>query len=244
MKETLHIYTRISSAVQLEGTGLETQRDSGKTKSKELGMKNKVWDEGAKSSHSEDLQNRPIMLQVLREIEDGNIKHLFVYNNDRLSRNDQTQHIIKNAIRKNGVKLYTKDGTYDLNNPTDKLIKSLLDGVAEYDNALRAERSRIGRLNKVRNGGWYGAPPPFGYKILEGKLVPHPEESKTVKKIFAWFNKGKSIADIKSTLDIDGVVARRGGSFQTQSINLLMQNTHHIGYYTFTDGKSGETVDC
>ena len=50
-------------------------------------------------------------------------------------------------------------------------MKSLLDGVAEYDNAIRAERTRLGKLNKVRNGGWYGAPPPYGYEIVDGKHV-------------------------------------------------------------------------
>ena len=73
--------------------------------------------------------------------------------------NDKTQFIIKNAIIKHGVILYTKDRTYDLNNPTDKLMKSLLDAFAEYDYAIRAERTRLGKLNKVRNGGWYGGPP-------------------------------------------------------------------------------------
>ena len=142
MKDTLHIYTRISSKSQLDGTSLETQKELGIKKSKDLGMKTKLWNEGAKSSHHEDLLNRPTMVEVLNEIEKGAIKHLFVYNNDRLSRNEHTQYVIKNAITKNDVILYTKDGTYDLNNPTDKLMKSLLDGVAEYDNAIRAERSR------------------------------------------------------------------------------------------------------
>jgi len=242
MTETLHIYTRVSSASQEDGTSLETQKQLGVKKSKELGMKHQLWNEGAASSHHEDLLNRPKMIELLQEIESGNIKHLFVYNNDRLSRNDQTQFIIKNAIMKNGVMLYTKDGTYDLNNPTDKLMKSLLDGVAEYDNAIRAERSRLGKLNKVRNGGWYGAPPPYGYEIVDGKLSIHPEESKTVKKIYKWFNDGKPIADIKRLLDKEGITARRGGLFNTGSINRLMQNTHHIGYYTYTDKKSGETV--
>ena len=123
-------------------------------------------------------------------------------------------------------------------------MKSLLDGVAEYDNAIRAERSRLGKMNKVRNGGWYGAPPPYGYEVVDGKLAIHPEESKTVKKIYNWFNKGKPIAEIKSILDKDGITARRGGLFQTQSINRLMQNTHHIGYYTYTDKKTGETIPC
>jgi DNA invertase Pin-like site-specific DNA recombinase len=245
MKETLHTYTRVSTRVQDdEGTSLATQKELGVSKSKELGMKHKVWNEGAASSHHEDLVNRPILVQLLSEIENGAVKHLFVFNNDRLSRNEDTQFVIKSALTKNDVVLYTKDGRFDLNNPQDKLFKSLLDGIAEYDNALRAERSRLGKINKVRQGFWYGAPPPYGYEIVEGKLKPHPVESKWVKKMFRWFNDGKQIIWIKSQLDKEGVVARRGKLFTTGSINVLLKNTHHIGYYDWTDKKSGETINC
>lgn len=245
MKETLHTYTRVSTRVQDdEGTSLATQKELGVAKSKELGMKHKVWNEGAASSHHEDLVNRPILVQLLSEIENGAVKHLFVFNNDRLSRNEDTQFVIKSALTKNDVVLYTKDGRFDLNNPQDKLFKSLLDGIAEYDNALRAERSRLGKINKVRQGFWYGAPPPYGYEIVEGKLKPHPVESKWVKKMFRWFNDGKQIIWIKSQLDKEGVVARRGKLFTTGSINVLLKNTHHIGYYDWTDKKSGETINC
>ena len=245
MTEILHIYTRVSTRVQDdEGTSLATQKELGVAKSKELGMKHKVWNEGAASSHHEDLVNRPILVQLLSEIENGAVKHLFVFNNDRLSRNEDTQFVIKSALTKNDVVLYTKDGRFDLNNPQDKLFKSLLDGIAEYDNALRAERSRLGKINKVRQGFWYGAPPPYGYEIVEGKLKPHPVESKWVKKMFRWFNDGKQIIWIKSQLDKEGVVARRGKLFTTGSINVLLKNTHHIGYYDWTDKKSGETINC
>lgn len=142
MKEILHIYTRVSSAVQEEGTSLETQKELGIKKSKELGMKYQIWNEGAASSYHENLTNRPKIAELLLEIQNGTIKHLFVYNNERLSRNDRTQFVIKNAVKTNGVIFYTKDGQYDLNNPTDNPFKSLLDGFAEYDNAIRAERTR------------------------------------------------------------------------------------------------------
>jgi hypothetical protein len=33
-------------------------------------------------------------------------------------------------------------------------VKSLLDGFANYDNAIRAERTRLGKLNKAKTGGW------------------------------------------------------------------------------------------
>ena len=71
-------------------------------------------------------------------------------------------------------------------------------------------------MNKARNGGWYGAPPSYGYEIVDGKLAIHLEESKTVKKNYNWFNKGKPIAEKKSILDKEGITARRGGLFQTR----------------------------
>ena len=80
MKETLHIYTRVSTAAQEDGASLDTQKDIGIAKSKELGMKHKVWNEGSASSHHEDLLNRPVLSQLLGEIESGSIQHLFVFN--------------------------------------------------------------------------------------------------------------------------------------------------------------------
>jgi DNA invertase Pin-like site-specific DNA recombinase len=71
MKHILHIYTRVSSAVQEEGTSLETQKELGIKKSKELGMEFKIWNEGAASSHHEILTNRPKISELLLEINNG-----------------------------------------------------------------------------------------------------------------------------------------------------------------------------
>ena len=89
----------------------------------------------------------------------------------------------------------------------------------------------------------YGAPPPYGYETIGKKLSPHPEERKWVKKIFGWFQDGKSIIWIKSQLDKNGVEPRRKrGSFSAGSINRLLQNTHYIRFYNWTDKKTGETI--
>ena len=244
--EILHIYTRVSSKSQDEdGTSIETQKDVGIQKSIELGMEYRVWNEGGASSKFENLTNRPVLTQLMGEVENGNIDHLFAYNNDRLSRNDITQQTIKIACQKKGVILYTKDGRYDLSNPTDKFVKTLLDGVAEYDNAIRSERTRTGRLTRVKQGFWYGAPPPYGYQIKDKKLSPEPLESQWINVIFSMVLNGKSFMEIKQKLDTNGIEPRRkGGSFSLGSIQRLMKNTHYIGYYTFKDKKSGEVVQC
>jgi DNA invertase Pin-like site-specific DNA recombinase len=244
-KPTLHIYTRVSTEVQAtEGTSLETQKELGIEKAKELGFNHKVWNEGGASSNYEDLDNRPVLMSLLREVEDGSIKHLYVWNNDRLSRNEITAQTIRVALQRNDVVLYTKDGKYDLANPTDKLVKTILDGIAQYDNALRAERSRLGKLNRVKNGFWQGGPPPFGYTLKDGKLAIEPEEAKWVFKIFDAYASGSSPTKIKAMLDENGVAPRRKkGTWSIGSINALMRNTHYKGTYTYEDAKSGESVE-
>ena len=135
-KETLHSYIRVSSDIQLEGASLDTQKELGVKKAKDLGYKHKIWNEGSASSNKDDYDNRPVLRKLLNAIEDGLVKHLFVYNNDRLSRNEHTQYAIKKDLTDNQVRLYTKDGEFDLNNPQDSFVKKLLDGVAQYNNDI------------------------------------------------------------------------------------------------------------
>ena len=230
--------------MQEDSTSLDTQKKQGRKKAEDLGMKSKVWNEGAASSHHEDLLNRPKLMQLMGEVEAGSVKHLFVFNNDRLSRNDITQQTIKIALQRNNVVLYTKDGQFDLSNPTDKLFKTVLDGIASYDNALRAERSRLGKLERVKQGFWYGAPTPFGYKSVDKRLAIDKSQSKWVKKMYQWYYEGKSVMWIKTQLDKSAVFAKRGGLFTPDSITRLLKNTHHIGHYYWEDKKSGERIRC
>jgi hypothetical protein len=139
----------------------------------------------------------------------------------------------------------TSKGPIDLRgNPQDELLFGILSEISSYDNKLRAERSRMGKLNRVRQGGWLGGPPPFGYRLEDKRLVENPDESQWVKKIFGWYSKGKSPQSIKVEMDTNGVEPRRKkSSWSLGSINALLKNTHYIGHYTFTDKMTDETVE-
>lgn len=243
-KETLHIYTRVSTDAQEEkGTSLEYQRELGIKAAKRLGMKHQVWNEGGQSSYHADFSNRPVLSKLLEKIEAGEVKHLWVYNNDRLSRNETTAHKIRITLRNNGVTFYTLTGKFNLNNPQDNLMKKMFDGFAEYENDTRAERTSRGKIRKVKEGYWKGGPPPFGYEIKDKKLVRHPEESKWVEQIYAWYQARVSIEEIKNMLDKNNVKPRHNKNTWTLgSIQNILKNTHPIGYYTYTDKKLGETV--
>ena len=243
----LHIYVRVSTVAQESATSIETQQELGVAQARALGCAYQVWNEGGQSSSGDDLSNRPILLGLLEEIEKGNVSRLFVFNTDRLSRNEETWGAIRLKLVKNNVALYTHSGNFSLDNPLDKLMLTLMSGISAYDNTIRAERSRLGKLKKVKQGGWLGGPPPFGYSIEDSKLVENKEESKWVNYIFQAYSSNKTPREIRQHLLKHGVKTRRGNlMWSLGSIEKLLTNTHYGGYHYVTDGKTKEQfrVEC
>lgn len=244
LSEILHIYTRVSTLVQAdEGMSLDFQRELGIKRAKELGFKYRVWNEGGKSSNHEEIDKRPVLSQLFNEIKRGVVKHLFVYDQSRLSRNDTVSSIFRIECAKQGLTLYNKEGKYNLSDHNDHFMKQILDAVGQFDNAQRAERTRLGKLAKVRQGYWQGGPPPFGYEIKDRKLAVKEDEAKWVRVIFERYARKVSTLDIKIELDRNGVEPRRKrGNWTLGSLQALMRNTHYIGYYDFKDSKSEDEV--
>lgn len=243
----LHIYIRVSTVAQEAATSIETQQELGMAQAKALGCDYQIWNEGGQSSSGDDLSNRPVLLGLLEEIEKGSVSRLFVFNTDRLSRNEETWSFIRLKLVKNNVALYTHSGNFSLDNPLDKLMLTLMSGISAYDNTIRAERSRLGKLKKVKQGGWLGGPPPFGYSLEDSKLVENKEESKWVNYIFQAYSSNKTPREIRQHLLKHGVKTRRGNlMWSLGSIEKLLTNTHYGGYHYVTDSKTKEQfrVEC
>lgn len=248
LSEILHIYTRVSTLVQAdEGMSLEFQRELGIKRAKELGFEYKLWNEGGKSSNHEEIDKRPVLSQLFNEVKNGAVKHLFVYDQSRLSRNDTVSSIFRIECAKQGVTLYNKEGKYNLSDHNDHFMKQILDAVGQFDNAQRAERTRLGKLAKVRQHLWQGGPPPYGYELKDRKLSINEDEAQWVRLIFERYASKVPTIDIKMELDRNGVEPRRKrGTWTMGSLQAMMRNTHYIGFYNFKDGKSGDVVkvDC
>ncbi|MDN3987395.1 recombinase family protein [Zwartia vadi] len=244
MKETLHIYTRVSSTAQQEdGTSLESQKQLGIRRAEELGFEPRLWNEGGQSSSFDDLKNRPVLVSLLTLIESGSVKNLFVYNTDRLSRNQQTWAVIRYKLLSHGVTLHSASGQMKLKNPVDDLMLGILSEISQYDNRIRSERSRLGKFHKIQQGNWKGGPPPFGYRLTNRQLEIDPFESEWVKSMFGWYCQGISVKEIQTRLSRQGVMTRRGNTqWSLGSIQLILRNPVYSGYYDYCDKMVGETV--
>lgn len=248
MAETLYCYARVSSSAQeAEGTSLSTQVELARKKAEELGFELKVFDEGAQSSSNDSITTRPRLMELLEEVDSGRCKHLFVYNTDRLSRNEETWALIRLKLRKADVTLHISSGTYSLSSPTDKLLLHVMEAISEYDNTIRKQRSVLGKTQKVKAGFWLGGPPPFGYKIVDKKLAIEDSEAKWVKFIFESYRNKQTSRWIRDQLFLNGVKTRREKlRWSLGSIEALLTNTHYGGFYyvTFANSKERHRVAC
>ena len=227
------------------GYGLLTQEQGGRATAKKLGFTAVLHREGSASSYHEDFENRPILKTLLAACGRGEVKNIYSYNLDRLSRNETTSQQIRYVLKKNGVTLYTESGLHSLENPQDNFMFSILSAVAVLDNENRLDRLRKGRLESIKKGGWRGGPPPYGYKLESGFLIENPVESRWVKKMYEWFNAGIKIDDIRLKLFKAGVETRRGGTnWGYQTVRNILSSSNADGFHTYTDKKLGETVQA
>jgi len=237
MTEQLHIYIRVSTDIQEDGTSLDNQRDTGVSIANINNWDPVIHNEGSHTSKSDDPMERPILRKLLLDVKSGNVKRIFVWNLDRLTRNDRAADIIKYDLRDHGVELFTALGKFDFDNLQDNLVFNILSSLAQYDNGLRAERSRQGKLRRLREGGfWRGGPPPFGYSIQNKQLAVNDSEAKWVKFVFEQFRDGKSVEDIRKDLTINKVKTRRNNTIWSgASVNMILRGDVYRGYYTYRD---------
>lgn len=217
-KETLHIYSRVSSDSQEDNTSLQQQIEKGKRVAEFQGMDFELWNEGVKSSSQDDFGNRPKLSNLLIKVDQGDIKHLYVEYTDRLSRNNKTWSVIRYKLRKNNVKLYkgTDPNPIDISDSFDNLLFGILNEFSVFDNEQRTNRLNNGKFQRIKEGRWHGGSPPFGYKLENSRLAVAENEAPWVKKIYEFYAAKKSIHDIRQLLAHNGVMTRRGNPIFSQ----------------------------
>ena len=241
-KQTLYIYLRVSTSNQeKDGTSLPEQEKLGIQKAKTLGMDYEIHNEGSKSGSLEEISERPVLANLLCMVETGKVKHIYCYNHDRLSRSDSTWWIIKKRFLDYKVTLHTHISTSKMDNPMDELILTFMTGLTKYENTIRTSRLKNGRFIRAKQGYWVLGSLPFGYKLGKNKkLTIDKEQSEWVKRIFKWYSEGMSPMRIKTKLD-GNILTNRGKTLWTDgSVNSVLRNTHHGGFYTYL----GVKIDC
>ncbi|MBL6949559.1 MAG: recombinase family protein [Bacteroidales bacterium] len=249
INNTLHVYVRVSTKTQTEGTSIENQIEEGKKIVKrEPNIENWIiWNEEGKSSSKPNLSFRPVYMNLLEEIKNGRVKNIYVLDLSRQSRDDEVSHTAKVECRKQGVIIYTESGSkYNLNNPEDELIYNVISSFWKYENLIRRKKSIWGKIRSVRDGKWIGGTYPFGYKVDEsGRLIIDERYEKIIQRIFEGYGNGKlSVTQIRDEFLKQNIPTQRGkklwnlGTFQ----RMFREGNVYNGHIEYTFKETGDKI--
>ncbi len=244
--KTLFCYLRVSTQKQIdEGNSIDQQFHCGLRVSKLLKKDLCVLNEGGTSSVDRDSKTKFFLIRSL--IQQKKLKHLWYYSRSRWTRTKLEDLVVKNDYFKPyKVNVYEGEGGQIRNftDPNENFVDDILTGVQELDRENRRLVSVSGKRHLSRMYGdlgvFMGGTITFGYKNVDKKYQIEKEESTWVKKIFNWYENGKSIKWIKTELDSKGVKPRRSKVWNIGTIQSMLRNEGYTGYFKWKDKETKE----
>ena len=198
------IYIRVSTDAQAEeGYSIDAQKEqlTAYCISKNIKKYDYYIDGGWSGSNI----NRPELQRMITDIQDQKISHVIVYKLDRLSRSQKdTLYLIEDVFNPNDVDFISMNESMDTSTPMGKLMLGILSAFAQLERENIRLRTRMGMLERVKNGYWMGGGRvPFGYDYdsQQGILIPNKDAEK-VKQIYELYLKGYAPQPIANILGL------------------------------------------
>ena len=180
-----YIYTRVSTAIQVDGYSLDAQKDKLRKYAdfQNMTIAGEYSDEGQSGKNVDD---RPEFLQMLQDIESGkdHVSFVLVFKLSRFGRNAADVLTSLQRMQDYGVNLICVEDGIDSSKDSGKLMISVLSAVSEIERENILVQTMEGRRQKAREGKWNGGFAPYGYKLEEGQLFINEEEAEVVRIIF------------------------------------------------------------
>jgi DNA invertase Pin-like site-specific DNA recombinase len=172
-------------------------------------------------SGASPIDERPQLIAALAALKARSASVLLIAKRDRLARDVYIATTIERALPK-GCSIVAADGAGNGDEPHEKLIRTILDGMAEYERALIRARTKAALAVKKSKGERVGRPA-FGYQLIEGTLTPHPREQEALSRMYAMREQGFTFRAIAAALAADDFTTKQGAPISHVQVSRLVE---------------------
>lgn len=180
-----YLYTRVSTAMQVDGYSLDAQRDKLRkyAEYEDMVIAGEYSDEGFSGKNIQGRQDFQRMLNDIQKNKDG-VEFVLVFKLSRFGRNAADVLNSLQLMQDFGVNLICVEDGIDSSKDSGKLMISVLSAVAEIERENIRTQTMAGREQKAREGKWNGGFAPYGYKLENGELVIAEDEVEIIRLIY------------------------------------------------------------
>jgi DNA invertase Pin-like site-specific DNA recombinase len=226
------VYVRVSDPRQAANLSLGTQLKACEEYCRREGFqileRFREDGESAKTTERTELQK---LLRFCRSHK-GRVHFVVVYNLTRFARETFDHFALRAHLKSLGISLRSATEPID-DTSTGKLMEGVLAAFAQFDNDVRADRTRAGMTAALSVGRWTFRAP-LGYlnapKWTGKSLVPDPERAPLIQHAFEEFASGYfSMREVLADVTRRGLTGRHGGPLGPQLFGAILRNPIYIG---------------
>ena len=239
-KIKVYTYTRVSTAMQIDGYSLDAQ----KARMKAYADFNDYqivgeYEDAGKSGKS--IEGRASFCRMMDDIKAGKdgISYVLVFKLSRFGRNAADVLSTLQIMQDFGVNLICVEDGIDSSKDAGKLMISVLSAVAEIERENIRIQTMEGRIQKAREGRWNGGFAPYGYRLVDGRLEINEEEAPAIRTIFdQYVNTNIGTTGLAKYLENHGIhkIQRQNGKnplFASSTIQKILKNPVYCGKIAF-----------
>ncbi len=184
-KKKVYIYTRVSTAMQIDGYSLDAQKSRMKAFAEfnDYEIVGEYEDAGKSGKSIEGRLEFNRMMEDIKSGKDG-VSYVLVFKLSRFGRNAADVLSTLQVMQDFGVNLICVEDGIDSSKDAGKLMISVLSAVAEIERENIRVQTMEGRIQKAREGKWNGGFAPYGYSLEKGRLLINEEEAKAIRVVF------------------------------------------------------------
>jgi DNA invertase Pin-like site-specific DNA recombinase len=237
------IYTRKSTEDQWdrEFSSIESQRDI--CSAYITCQQHKQWESLPESyddaGYSGANLYRPALQRLLRDVEHGEIDVVVIYKIDRLTRSLGDFIRLVQVLDHSHVKFVSVTQAFDTSDSMGRLVLNILLTFAQFERELIADRIRDKVASIKRRGMINGGRPPYGYDIIDHRLVVNRAEAEQVRAIFRRYLELGTCSALSRQLRAEGLRAKvftnragvvlGGGPANNGMIYHILKNPVYVG---------------
>ena len=239
-KTKVYTYTRVSTAIQIDGYSLDAQ----KARMKAYADFNDYqivgeYEDAGKSGKS--IEGRASFCRMMEDIKSGKdgVAYVLVFKLSRFGRNAADVLSTLQVMQDFGVNLICVEDGIDSSKDAGKLMISVLSAVAEIERENMRVQTMEGRIQKAREGRWNGGFAPYGYRLVDGVLQINEDEAPAIRTIFEQYvNTDTGANGLSKYLETHGFqkLARQNGTsplFSATLIRAILKNPVYCGKIAF-----------
>ncbi|MCC6651538.1 MAG: recombinase family protein [Candidatus Eisenbacteria bacterium] len=211
-------YLRVSTSAIQQELGIQAQRQAIEAWAKREGVE-VVAVYAEEISGGAALEKRAVLLEAIGALRTHRAGLLVVQRLDRFSRDPLSAAMAELEISRVGARVVCADGVGNGNDPASQLMRDVGLGVARFERAMIATRTKAAMTVKRARGENTGTPP-YGWRVGDDRktLVPDEHEQRVLAAVRGLRERGLSFRGVVAQSTRLGLVGRTGRAFTLQAV--------------------------